>query len=171
MLNYPENNAWPLRMILSSMIRNWMPWKNRYNNSMNDILFNETSTGIGEIILNRPQALNALSYPMLQALSQQLDEWATKESIKAVSIRSNSERAFCAGGDIRQLHASEPVKAAAYFEAEYRLNTQIKYYPKPYIALLNGITMGGGAGISIHGSYRIATERFIFAMPETGIGF
>ena len=115
--------------------------------------------------------MNALSHEMIRAMDQQLAEWAQADHINAVIIRSNNDRAFCAGGDIREmyLHARETEdknKALAFFQDEYRLNDRIHRYPKPYIALMDGLTMGGGAGISMHGSYRIATENFIFAMPD-----
>lgn len=144
---------------------------------MSGLLFSE-ATGyagsVGLITLNRPQALNALNDEMIKALTTQLAAWAVAPHIKAVVICSNSEKAFCAGGDIRNLYKlgrtdQEAIKG--FFYNEYRLNYQIAKYPKPYIAFLDGITMGGGAGISIHGSLRLATDNLAFAMPETGIGF
>jgi len=95
--------------------------------------------------------------------------WARDEAITHVIVRAAGDRAFCAGGDIRALYlwgkANNPIVTQFYLE-EYRLNTAIKNYPKPYIAIMNGITMGGGVGISVHGSHRIVTERLAFAMPE-----
>ena len=129
---------------------------------------------IGLVTLNRPQALNALSYAMIQQLSQQLMTWKSDPAIKAVIVKSDLEKAFCAGGDIVAFHraANEKKKLLLeFFYDEYRLNRLIHDFPKPYIALLHGITMGGGVGISIHGSHRVASESFLFAMPETGIGF
>lgn len=143
----------------------------------NDIIFNEIKGNggdLGQIILNRPAALNALTQTMLQQMAVKLAQWSSADHIKAVIIRSASDRAFCAGGDIRALYElgqQKPDAALTFFYDEYRLNYQIKNFNKPYIALLDGITMGGGAGVSVHGSHRIATERFIFAMPETNIGF
>ncbi len=129
---------------------------------------------LGIITLQRPQALNAINPAMLNALHHQLTSWASKSSIKAVIIRAAPGRAFCAGGDIRYIYekklANDPT-LADFFRYEYNLNRQIFHFPKPYIALLDGITIGGGAGISIHGSHRIATENMSFAMPETGIGY
>lgn len=142
-----------------------------------DILFNEiTGKGgnLGQIILNRPTALNALTQNMIQQISAQLTHWSVDNHIKAVIIQGAGDRAFCAGGDIRKLHdigKTKPAEALTFFYDEYRLNYQIKCFNKPYISFLDGITMGGGAGVSVHGSHRIATERFLFAMPETGIGF
>lgn len=141
------------------------------------VLFEEiqgTTGSIGVITLNRPEALNALSPEMIVEIDKQLTFCANKNAIKIVIIRSNSSKAFCAGGDIRKLYENAKNKnpnVLNFFRDEYRLNWRIANYPKPYIALLDGITMGGGAGISIHGSYRIGTENLVFAMPETGIGF
>ncbi|TKT80965.1 enoyl-CoA hydratase/isomerase family protein [Aquamicrobium sp. LC103] len=127
----------------------------------------------GVIVLNRPKALNALTRTMVHEMHRQLIEWADDASIELVIVRAAGEKAFCAGGDIRQLHdwgrAGDPAIRAFYHE-EYRLNTYIKTYPKPYVALIDGIVMGGGVGVSIHGSRRIAGDRIMFAMPETGIG-
>jgi len=138
-----------------------------------EIFFTEVSN-CGLITLNRPKALNALNQDMIIALYSQLDEWESNEDIKAVLIQGAGEKAFCAGGDIRKIYDArlDPnLTIKDFFWEEYRLNHRIYHYPKPYIALLDGITMGGGVGISVHGSYRLATERFVFAMPETSIGF
>lgn len=130
--------------------------------------------GVGVLTLNRPKALHALTTDMCRTISTALTEWQTDASIRAVMIKAaEGTRGFCAGGDIRKAAQSargDGVEAAEFFATEYRLNAQIKRFPKPYIALMDGITMGGGAGISVHGSHRIATERTVFAMPETGIG-
>lgn len=129
---------------------------------------------LGIILLNRPEALNALNHAMILSVFTQLKKWVTQSHIKAIVIRKASGRAFCAGGDVRltyeRYHAKDPA-LMNFFRDEYALNAYIFHYPKPYIALLDGITMGGGVGISIHGSHRIGTENLIFAMPETGIGF
>jgi len=140
-----------------------------------DILF-ETRGALGLVTLNRPAALNALTHGMILELDAQLEAWAEDPAIAIVAIRGAGEKAFCAGGDIRALHdAGSPggARGAAnfpFYADEYRLNTRIKRYPKPYVALIDGIVMGGGVGVSIHGTLRIATERTVFAMPETGIG-
>lgn len=128
---------------------------------------------LGVATLNRPQVLNALNHEMVQLLQEQLLLWKEKPEIKAVLIRAVEGRAFCAGGDLKPVYEKkqDPEQALAFFEAEYRLNRTIYHYPKPYIALLDGITMGGGVGLSLHGSHRIATDKLIFAMPETAIGF
>jgi enoyl-CoA hydratase len=141
--------------------------------TQDDIIFEETN-GIGLITLNRPQALNALTTEICKNLDNQLITWQQDSQITAVIIKSSSEKAFCAGGDVRAIieKGSEDNKDAyEFFATEYNLNARIFHYPKPYISLLNGITMGGGAGISVHGSHRIITERTLFAMPESAIGF
>jgi enoyl-CoA hydratase/carnithine racemase len=129
---------------------------------------------LGIISLNRPGVLNALNQTMIQSLHAKLKAWAKADHIKAVVIQAVEGRAFCAGGDIRLTYerckAQNPLMTH-FFRDEYELNCFIYHFPKPYIALLDGITMGGGVGISVHGSHRVATERLMFAMPETGIGF
>ena len=142
-----------------------------------DILFEEVidreGYKLGKIILNRPKALNAISHDMFLALKDKLCAWEKDEAVKAVLIKSSSEKAFSAGGDIRAAYQNKerPVKdAIIYFELEYSINALIYHFSKPYISLLNGITMGGGVGISIHGSHSIGTENLTFAMPETLIG-
>ena len=125
---------------------------------------------LGKILLNRPKALNALTHGMSLSIEAALREWAGDGGVDAVIIRQAGERAFCAGGDVRQF----PEKGAAfmhqYWRDEYRLNALIRRYPKPYIAFVDGIVMGGGVGVSVHGSHRIVTEHVAFAMPETAIG-
>lgn len=146
-------------------------------NPYTEVLFEEINGKDGDVglmTLNRPAALNALNHSMILAMSSQLQYWETADHIKAVIIRAAEGRAFCAGGDLRatyQLLSTNPSAAIAFFRDEYQLNKRIYHYSKPYIALLDGITMGGGVGISIHGSHRIATDKLLFAMPETGIGF
>jgi enoyl-CoA hydratase len=129
---------------------------------------------IGVITLNRPAALNALNHEMMLLIYPQLQEWAVAKHIKAVVIRPVEGRAFCAGGDIRMAYErrlANDSRVFDFFRDEYQLNRFIFHFPKPYIALLDGITMGGGVGISLHGSHRVATDKLLFAMPETGIGF
>ncbi len=134
----------------------------------------EEHNGIGLIILNRPKALNALSLQMIIDCRLQLEHWAKVSHIKGVIIRANGGRAFCAGGDVREiwnLAQKGTEKAVDYFREEYRLDKLIHDFPKPFIALIDGIWMGGGVGVSIHGNWRVVSERAIFAMPETAIGF
>jgi len=126
---------------------------------------------LGIITLNKPKALNALSLAMVEAIEPQLHVWAADDAIAAVVIQGAGERAFCAGGDIRDLYDKRGTGyGATYYTAEYTQNVTIFNYPKPYIALMDGVVMGGGVGVSIHGSHRVVTERTLFAMPETGIG-
>lgn len=137
-----------------------------------EVLFSRQG-GAGVVTLNRPKVLNALTLGMIRLIHPQLKAWADDPKVKLVVIEGAGDRAFCAGGDIRALHdwgkAGDPNVIRLYYE-EYRLNTYIKRYPKAYIALMDGINMGGGVGLSVHGSVRVATERLLFAMPETGIG-
>ncbi len=138
-----------------------------------EILF-ERRGALGLITLNRPKALNALTRDMCLRMMAQLDAWAKDPSLSTVAIRGAGERAFCAGGDIRALHDSGragTLYALDFWRDEYTLNAMIKHYPKPYVALIHGIVMGGGVGVSVHGHCRIADDSAVFAMPETGIGF
>lgn len=142
-----------------------------------EVLFDEKQGpdgSLGIITLNRPQVLNSLNHTMIHAITARLRQWANEAHIKAVIIRAAEGRAFCAGGDLRYTYdkaKSHADTVTDFFRDEYYLNRCIHHYPKPYIALLDGITMGGGVGISIHGSHRVVTEKLMFAMPETGIGF
>lgn len=138
-----------------------------------DILFT-CEKHIGLVTLNRPGALNALNLPMIQALYAQLCAWERDSNIHAVVVHAPGSRAFCAGGDVRAIYHlghDNHAKKMDFFEQEYRLNQFIYDFKKPYIALMDGITMGGGVGISLHGSHKVVSEQFSFAMPETGIGF
>lgn len=141
--------------------------------SEDEILF-EIRGHAGLVTLNRPKALNALTHGMVTALAEKLEEWREEDTVRCVVVRAAGEKAFCAGGDIRRIYdqgqAKDPTQVD-FFADEYRLNVQIKRYPKPYVALVDGIVMGGGVGVSVHGSHRVGTERTMFAMPETGIGF
>lgn len=137
-----------------------------------DIVF-EQHGGLGLVTLERPKALNALTLPMCTALDEQLEAWSRDAAIRTIAIEGEGERAFCAGGDVRTIweagRRGDPL-TADFFRAEYRLNRRIRTCGKPYVALIDGITMGGGVGVSVHGSHRIASERTMIAMPETGIG-
>lgn len=139
---------------------------------IDDVLFEQRGAA-GVIILNRPKALNALTQDMCLRMKAQLEDWAKDPNIKAVVIRGEGERAFCAGGDIRALYESGKAGtpyALDFYRDEYRIDAAIKHFPKPYVALIHGIVMGGGVGVSVHGSHRVAAESAVFAMPETGIG-
>src|SRR5262245_13050937 len=139
-----------------------------------EILF-ERRDAAGIVMLNRPKALNAITHGMVRALAAQLAEWAKDGAVTRVLVVAAGDRAFSAGGDIRALHdlgrAGRHAEALQFWRDEYMLNTLIKRYPKPYVALIDGMVMGGGVGISVHGSHRVAGDRFQFAMPEVGIGF
>jgi enoyl-CoA hydratase len=128
---------------------------------------------VGRLTLNRPKALHALTTPMCLAISETLVKWLRDPAVALVLIDHSGERGFCAGGDIRAMAAAgreDPDAGAAFFHAEYRMNALLQRYPKPVCAVMDGVTMGGGVGLSVYARYRIATERTEFAMPETGIG-
>jgi enoyl-CoA hydratase len=132
--------------------------------------------GLATLTVNRPKALNALTLDNYRRFAPALRAWASDPSVHAVVVRGAGERAFCAGGDVRAVYeagrgiSGHPDLPAIFFREEYALIRCIHRFPKPYIAVIDGITMGGGAGISVNGAYRIATERTLFAMPETAIG-
>ena len=141
---------------------------------MIDNVLSHRHGAVGHLSLNRPKAIHALTPDMCRAMSDALSEWAVDEGVSAVMIDHAEGRGFCAGGDIAMLRQSalEDDGAAArdFFRAEYQLNHQLFTYPKPVVAFMDGITMGGGVGISQPARYRVATENTRFAMPETGIG-
>ncbi|HEY8567321.1 MAG TPA: enoyl-CoA hydratase/isomerase family protein [Beijerinckiaceae bacterium] len=140
-----------------------------------DEILSERRGAAGLIALNRPQALNALTLGMVRTMRRLLDEWAADPGVSRVVVTGAGEKAFCAGGDIRRLYdlgrAGHHAEAKAFWREEYELNILIKRYPKAYVALIDGIVMGGGVGVSLHGSHRVAGDRTVFAMPEVGIGF
>ena len=135
--------------------------------------------GLATVELTRPKALNALTLGMIREMHPRLEAWEDDESVKAVVVRGEGGKAFCAGGDVRAVYRSivddlggrgPSELSRTFFLEEYRLNHAIHAFSKPYVAILDGVTMGGGVGLSVHGSHRIATDRLVFAMPETGIG-
>lgn len=129
---------------------------------------------LGRIRLDRPQALNSLTLAMVRAFALALEDFAADPAIAAVLVTGEGGRAFCAGGDIRALYETRGSDASAYkafWREEYRLNARIAAFRKPYVALMDGVVMGGGVGVSAHGNRRVVTERTRLAMPETGIGF
>lgn len=136
-----------------------------------DILF-EVRGRAGFVTLNQPASLNALTREMCVAFHRQLTAWRDDPRVKAVVVTGAGGRAFCAGGDVRAVyrHGRGSVLGYQFFWDEYRLDAAIAHYPKPYIALIDGIVMGGGVGISIHAPHRVITEKCLFAMPETTIG-
>ena len=139
-----------------------------------DILFSRRGAA-GIVTLNRPQALNAVTHGMVHALRVQLEAWANDDAVTRVVVTAAGDRAFSAGGDIRHLYdlaeAGRHNEMLNFWRDEYPLNALIKAYCKPYVSLIDGIVMGGGVGVSVHGSHRVAGDRFSFAMPEVGIGF
>ena len=139
-----------------------------------EILF-ERRGAAGLVTLNRPQALNAVTLGMVRAFTRQLRDWRTDPLVTRVVLTAAGGRAFSAGGDIRALYQAGTTgrhdEMLAFYGEEYALNSTIKHYPKPMIALIDGIVMGGGVGLSVHGSHRVAGDRLLFAMPEVGIGF
>ena len=127
----------------------------------------------GRITLNRPKALNALTYDQSLEIERTIDQWAADDAVQLVIIDGAGDRAMCAGGDVQALYeqrADGGVSASQFWRDEYRLNAKIGRYPKPFVALMDGIVMGGGIGLSGHASHRIVTERSMLAMPETTIG-
>ena len=131
----------------------------------------ERSGALGHIRLNRPKALNSLTLQMVRDMDAALDAF---EPDPAVLISGEGERGLCAGGDIRAIYDARTTGsdiATRFWSEEYRLNARISHYPKPYVACMDGLVMGGGVGVSVYGSHRIVTERTRLAMPETGIGF
>src|SRR5262249_815168 len=140
-----------------------------------DILFGHEG-GLATVLLNRPHALNAFTLEMYRRFDPMLRAWAGDPGVSAVLIRGAGERAFCAGGDVRAIYeagrgiSGDRSLTSVFFREEYELIRRIHRYPKPYVAIVDGITMGGGAGVSVNGAFRVATERTMLAMPETGIG-
>jgi enoyl-CoA hydratase len=149
-------------------------WGIEVSRAADDILFARRGHA-GVVTLNRAKALNALTRDMIGALHTRLREWAADAAITRVVVTADGERAFCAGGDIRALYdlgrAGRHEEARDFFREEYALNAFIKRYPKPYVSMIDGLVMGGGVGISLHGSHRVAGDRYAFGMPEVGIGF
>ena len=143
-----------------------------------EVLF-ERRGAVGFITLNRPKSLNALTLDMIRAIDPQLAAWEEDPEIAVAVIRGEGERSFCSGGDVLAVWKSGQAAketgvieglATDFFYEEYRLNRRIHRFSKPYVALIDGITMGGGVGLSVHGTFRVATERTRVAMPECAIG-
>ena len=140
---------------------------------MTDQVIRRREGRLGILSLNRPEAIHALTQDMCEAMAECLLEWRDDNDVDAVMIDHATGRGFCAGGDVVALYKSgksDGKEAAAFFHAEYRLNHLLFTYPKPVVAFMDGITMGGGVGISLPCTYRVATENTRLAMPETGIG-
>ena len=140
---------------------------------MTDDLIVAVDGGAGRIRLNRPKALHALNTAMCAGVLTALEEWRIDPAVRCVLIDHAEGRGFCAGGDIRMLAesgAKDGAEARAFFHTEYRMNHRLFTYAKPVVAFMDGITMGGGVGLSLPAKFRVATENTKFAMPETGIG-
>ncbi len=135
----------------------------------------EIAGSCGVITLDRPAVLNALTLPMVREIARALDEWEKDRTVACILLRAVEGRAFCAGADIKTLYewgkAGHHEEQLGFLREEYQLNRRIKHYPKPYVSLIDGIVMGGGAGLAVHGSHVVAGDGFSFAMPEVGIGF
>lgn len=140
-----------------------------------DELLTSVQGGLGVLTLNRPKAVNALSYNMIGLIDQALTEFEHNDDVHAVLVRGSGDRGLCAGGDVVSIHDNainnNLAAAVPFFRDEYTLNNRIYNYPKPYIAIMNGLVLGGGVGISSPGSHRVATESTKLGMPEVGIGF
>ena len=134
----------------------------------------EVTGRLGRIVLNRPRAINALTHDMVKIIDRTLGSWSTDDDVRTVLITGAGDRGLCAGGDIRAIHADAVAGGAAslaFWADEYRLNLAVARYPKPVVAWMDGLVMGGGIGISAHAAHRLVTERSRLAMPEVGIGF
>ena len=142
---------------------------------MSDQISASVADGLGHVTLDRPQALNALNYEMIRELTVILELWRDDPEVGVIVLDGAGERGFSAGGDIRELYdfavTGDSGRARDFFRAEYRLDAMIARYPKPVVAIMDGITMGGGIGLAGHAAIRIVTERSRVAMPETRIGF
>lgn len=140
---------------------------------MNDLIVRKVGKA-GHVTLNRPKALNALTHQMCLDLEVAMIDWAADDTVGLLLIDAMGEKAFCAGGDIVGIYNAgkkgQIENALKFWRDEYRLNYAISTYAKPYVAIMDGIVMGGGVGVSAHGSHRVVTERTMFAMPECAIG-
>jgi enoyl-CoA hydratase/carnithine racemase len=139
-----------------------------------DEILTRVENGVGLITLNRPKAINSLTHPMVSGLSRVLSRWETDDQVRAVVLSGAGERGLCAGGDIVVIYHSardDGSEARNFWYDEYLMNAQIGRFSKPYVSLMDGIVMGGGVGVSAHGSVRVVTETTKMAMPEVGIGF
>ncbi len=140
----------------------------------NALLLTDVRNGVGHLTLNRVSAFNAINLDMVRGIQQQLSQWAADEQVVAVVLRANGDKAFCAGGDIRELyHNAQQGNQLndTFFSEEYALDQYIHAYPKPFIALIDGLVLGGGMGLVQGASFRIVTEKARLGMPEVSIGF
>ena len=138
-----------------------------------DVLVN-VENGVGRLVLNRPKAMNSLSHHMVSGIQQALDTWESDDSVRAILVSGAGERGLCAGGDVIAIYHSakgDGSAARSFWWDEYLLNAHIRRYTKPYVAVMDGVVMGGGVGIGAHGSIRVVTDTTKMGMPEVGIGF
>ena len=138
-----------------------------------DSVITSVTNGVGRIELNKPKLINALSQDMVARIDEALNAWRDDDSVKLVLVTGRGERGLCAGGDIKAVYndiVAGTDENAKFWNREYKMNFAISEFPKPYVVVMNGITMGGGVGISGHGSHRIVTDSTKVGMPETGIG-
>ncbi|XP_063716407.1 3-hydroxyisobutyryl-CoA hydrolase, mitochondrial-like [Symsagittifera roscoffensis] len=161
--------------LLVDLVRRWPKYSLaiRGMSKMSDEVVASVSGSCGVITLNKPAKLNALNLTMVEAVKKHLVEFEKDETVSTILVKSNSPKAFCAGGDVQRVTESAKNKGTYhrdFFFNEYVMNFMIATCSKPYIALIHGITMGGGVGLSVHGKFRVATETSLFAMPETAIG-
>ncbi|NWI91156.1 HIBCH protein, partial [Pitta sordida] len=159
----------PLRRL--QVVLQHLKMSNQTDSTAEVLLEKRGSAGI--ITLNRPKVLNALSYSMIQQIYPQIKTWEQDPETFLIIIKGTGGKAFCAGGDIRAIREAGRTGdklTEDYFREEYRLNNAVGTCKKPYVALIDGVTMGGGVGLSVHGHFRVATEKTLFAMPETAIG-
>lgn len=143
---------------------------------MNEVTFSTNEKGLATITLNRPKALNSLTIDMIVAIGEQLEAWREDDSIQVIIMEGAGEKGFCAGGDIKTLSEAQNggeafAKAREFFKEEYKVDLMVKEYPKPIVACLDGVVMGGGVGLTQGASHRIVTPRTKWAMPEMNIGF
>jgi enoyl-CoA hydratase len=140
-----------------------------------DEVLTRVDGGVGFLTLNRPKAINSLTHNMVTIIADALDRWADDDAVRTVILSGAGERGLCAGGDVVAIYDSARAdggsEARHFWFDEYRLNAQIGGYPKPYVAIMDGIVMGGGVGVAAHGGVRVATDTSKIAMPEVGIGF
>lgn len=140
----------------------------------NDEILLRRDGHLGHIILNRPKAINALTHAMVTRIAAALEAWEHDDGVATILLTGAGERGLCAGGDIVAIHrdaVNHGTETERFWADEYRLNARIAQYPKPYVAVMDGLVLGGGVGVSAHGSLRVVTERTKVGMPETSIGF
>jgi enoyl-CoA hydratase len=140
----------------------------------NEDVLVSVENGVGQVTLNRPKALNSLTASMVASLAEALDEWERNDAVHTVLLTGAGERGLCAGGDVVAIYHDAKAGGAqtrTFWHDEYVLNARIAEYPKPYVAVMDGIVMGGGVGVSAHGSVRVVTDTTKMGMPEVGIGF